>query len=135
MKAAKAEATQDRASRRENGQERSARRAAARQKKHQPHQLLRFMDLVREPQTPTQRATTAQEIYGQESEDEQHLMEATDATAEPEAEQEEVEQMRDTGEVSATAATPSPVYAAYDQKKTPKKNIQQMSSSTARIDM
>ena len=106
MKAAKAEATQDRASRRENGQERPARRAAARQKKHQPHQLLRFMDLVRELQTPTQRATTAQEIYGQESEDEQHLMEATDATAEPEAEQEEVEQMRDTDEVSATAATP-----------------------------
>ena len=62
------------------------------------------MDLVRELQTPTLRAITAQEIYGQESEDEQPLMEATDATAEPEAEQEEAGKMRDTGEVSAAEA-------------------------------
>ena len=59
-KAAKAEATQDRASRSENGQERPARRVAAKQKKHQPHQLQHFMDLVRELQTPTQRAATTQ---------------------------------------------------------------------------
>mgnify|MGYP001035202417 CR=1 FL=1 len=63
------------------------------------------MELVRELQTPTQKATTAQEIYGQESEDEQPLMEATDATAEPEAEQKEAEKKRDTGEVSAAEAT------------------------------
>ena len=70
--------------------------------------------------TPTQRATTAQEIYGQESEaeqtnmdatetaaepekeqeteEEQSQMEVTEADAEPEADQEEADQMRDTDE-------------------------------------
>ena len=52
------------------------------------------MDLVRELQTPTQRA-------------------AAEVAAEPEAEQEGAGKIRDTREVSAEAATPSLVYATF----------------------
>ena len=41
-------------------------------------------------------------------------MEVTEATAEPEAKQEEADQMKDTGEVGAAAAAPSTVYASFD---------------------
>ena len=41
-------------------------------------------------------------------------MEVTETAAEPEAEQEEADQMRDTEVGSAVVATPSPAYAAFD---------------------
>ena len=50
------------------------------------------MELVRELQTPTQKTTTTQEIYSQETEE---------------------EQSRDTDEGSAEAATTPAVYAGY----------------------
>ena len=83
-------------------------------------QLWLHMELVREFQAPTQKATTTQEIYSQETEaeqpnmevtetapepeeeheteEEQSQMEVTEADAEPEAGQEEADQMRDTDE-------------------------------------
>ena len=64
--------------------------------------------------TPTQNATTTQEIYSQETEEEQPQMEVTETAAEPEVEQEEADQMRDTDVGSAALATPSPAYAAFD---------------------
>ena len=72
------------------------------------------MELVRELQTPTQRATTSQEIYSRETEEEQSQMEVTEADAEPEADQEEADQMRDTDEGSAEAATTPAVYAGFE---------------------
>ena len=45
------------------------------------------MELVRELQKPTQKATTAQEMDSQETEEEQPQMAYTGAAAEPEAEQ------------------------------------------------
>ena len=142
-KAAKAEATQDRAPTRDRKNQayharRKASRAAAKQKRdasaqsegeqmedgeaepQQACQLWLLMELVRELQTPTQNATTTQEIYSQETEEEhpqmevtetaaepkeeqeteeeQSQMEVTEADAEPEAGQEEADQMRDTDE-------------------------------------
>ena len=63
------------------------------------------MELVRELQTPTQNATTTQETYSRETEDEQPNMEVTETATEPEAEQSEAEQMRDTEVGSAALAT------------------------------
>ena len=77
-------------------------------------QLWLLMELVREFQTPTQNATTTQEIHSRETEEEQPQMEVTETAAEPEAEQEEADQMRDTEVGSAALATPSPAYAAFD---------------------
>ena len=77
-------------------------------------QLWILMELVREFQTPTQNATTTQEIYSQETEAEQPQMEVTETAAEPEVEQEEADQMRETDVGSAALATPSPAYAAFD---------------------
>ena len=67
------------------------------------------MELVRELQTPTQKATTTQEIYSRETEEEQPQMEVTEATAEPEAKQNEADQMRDTGVGSAAATSQTTV--------------------------
>ena len=64
----------------------------------QAFQLRLPMELVRELQTPTQNATTTQEIYSRETEEEQLNMEVTETAAEPEEEQEEAGQMRDTDE-------------------------------------
>ena len=66
------------------------------------------MELVREFQTPTQNATTTQEIHSQETEEEQLQMEVTETAAEPEAEQEEADQMRDIDERSASLVMPPP---------------------------
>jgi len=122
-KAAKAEASQDRApSRNRKLQARhnrmNARKAAAIQKRdasaqsegkemedgeaepQQACQLWLLMELVREFQTPTQNATTTQEIYSQETEEEHPQMEVTETAAEPEAEKSEADQMRDTDEGS-----------------------------------
>ena len=71
------------------------------------------MELVRELQTPTQNATTTQEISSRETEEEQPNMEVTETATEPEAEQSEADQMRDTDEGSAEAATTPAVYAGY----------------------
>ena len=98
-------------------------------------QLWLLMELVRELQTPTQKATAAQDICSQETEEEQpqmevtetaaepeeeqetekeqSQMEVTEADAEPEADQEEADQMRDSDEGSAEAATTPAVYAGY----------------------
>ena len=62
----------------------------------QAYQLWLLMELVREFQTPTRKAATTQESYSQETEEEHPQMEVTEADAEPEAEQEEADQMRDT---------------------------------------
>jgi len=136
-KAAKAEATQDRAPTRDRKNQayharRKARKAAAKQKRdataqsegeqmedgeaepQQACQLWLLMELVRELQTPTQNATTTQETYSRETEDEQPNMEVTETATEPEAEQSEADQMRDTEVGSAALATPSPAYAAFD---------------------
>ena len=59
-------------------------------------------------------ATTTQEIHSRETEEEQPQVEVTETAAEPEAEQEEADQMRDTEVGSAALATPSPAYAAFD---------------------
>ena len=64
-------------------------------------QLWLLMELVRELQAPTQKATTTQEIHSQETEEEQPQMEVTETAAEPEMEQEEADQMRDTDAGSA----------------------------------
>ena len=103
----------------------NARKAAAKQKRdaiaqskggqmedgeaepQQACQLWLLMELVRELQAPTQRATTTQEISSRETEEEQPNMEVTETAAEPEMEQEEADQMRDTEVGSATAATPT----------------------------
>ena len=99
-------------------------------------QLWLLMELVRELQAPTQKATTTQEIFSreteeeqpqmevteadaepeaeQETEEEQSQMEVTEADAEPEADQEELDQMRDTDEGSAEAATTPAVYAGFE---------------------
>ena len=77
-------------------------------------QLWLLMELVRELQTPTQRATTTQEIYSRETEEEQPQMEVTETAAEPEAEQEEADQMRDTDEGSAEAATTPAVEVGFE---------------------
>ena len=151
-KAAKAEATQDRAPTRYRKLQarhirRNALRDAAKQKRdataqsegeqmedgeeepQQACQLWLLMELVRELQTPTQNATTTQEIHRQETEaeqpqmevtetaaepeeeqeteEEQSQMEVTEADAEPEADQEEADQMRDTEVGSAAATTPT----------------------------
>ena len=110
-KAAKAEATEDRApSRNRKLQARhnrmNARKAVAIQKRDasaqseggemedgeaepkQACQLWLLMELVRELQAPTQKATTTQEIHSQETEEEQPNMEVTETAAEPEMEQE-----------------------------------------------
>ena len=50
-------------------------------------QLWLLMELVRDFQTPTQKAATTQESYSQETEEEQPQMEVTKASAEPEEEQ------------------------------------------------
>ena len=50
----------------------------------QAYQLWLLMELVREFQTPTQNATTTQESYSQETEEEQPQIEFTEADAEPE---------------------------------------------------
>ena len=107
-KAAKAEAIQDRApSEHRKVQARhnrmNARKAVAIQKRdasaqtegeemedgepepQQACQLWLLMELVRELQTPTQKATTTQETYSRETEEEQPHF--TEADAEPEAEQ------------------------------------------------
>ena len=120
-KAAKAEATQDRAPSRHrkvqaHHNRMNARKAAATQKRdataqsegeqmedgeaepQQACQLWLLMELVRELQAPTQKATTTQEIYSRETEEEDPQMEVTETAAEPEAEQEEADQMRDTDE-------------------------------------
>ena len=122
-KAAKAEATQDRAPSRHRKVQAhhnriNARKAAAIQKRdataqsegeqmedgeaepQQACQLWLLMELVRELQTPTQNATTTQETYSRETEDEQPNMEVTETATEPEAEQEEADQMRDSDEGS-----------------------------------
>ena len=75
-------------------------------------QLWLLMELVRELQAPTQRATTTQEISSRETEEEQPNMEVTETATEPEAEQSEADQMRDT-DGSAEAATTPAVYAGY----------------------
>ena len=120
-KAAKAEATQDRASKRDRKNQAyharmKDRRAADKQRRdasaqsegeqmedgeaepQQACQLWLLMELVRELQAPTQKATTTQEIHSQETGEEQPLMEVTETPAEPEAEQEEADKMRDTNE-------------------------------------
>ena len=56
-------------------------------------QLWLLMELVRELQAPTQKATTTQEIYSRETEEEQPQMEVTETAAEPEAEKEEADQI------------------------------------------
>ena len=61
-------------------------------------QLWLLMELVRELQTPTQNATTTQEISSRETEEEQPQMEVTETATEPEAEQSKADQMRDTDE-------------------------------------
>ena len=61
-------------------------------------QLWLLMELVGEFQTPTQNATTTQEIYSQETEEEHPQMEVTETAAEPEAGKSEADQMRDTDE-------------------------------------
>ena len=58
------------------------------------------MDLVREIQTPTQKAAKDQKSNSPENVEEQPQMEVTEADAEPEVEQKEVDQMRDTDEGS-----------------------------------
>ena len=136
-KAAKAEATQDRAPTRYRKLQarhirRNALRDAAKQKRdataqsegeqmedgeaepQQACQLWLLMELVRELQTPTQRATTTQEIYSRETEEEQPNMEVTETAAEPEMEQEEADQMRDTDTGSAAAAAPSAAYSGFE---------------------
>ena len=60
----------------------------------QANKLLLLTELVRMLQTSTQKATTAQEIYSQETEEDQAQMEVKEAAAEPEAEQSEADQMR-----------------------------------------
>ena len=120
-KAAKAEATQDRAPTRDRKNQayharRKARKAAAKQKRdataqsegeqmedgeaesQQACQLWLLMELVRELQTPTQNATTTQETYSRETEAEQPQMEVTETAAEPEEERSEEDQLRDTDE-------------------------------------
>ena len=72
------------------------------------------MELVRELQAPTQRATTTQEISSRETEEEQPNMEVTETAAEPEMEQEEADQMRDTDTGSAAAAAPSAAYSGFE---------------------
>ena len=72
------------------------------------------MELVRELQAPTQRATTTQEISSRETEEEQPNMEVTETAAEPEADQEEADQMRDTDAGSAAAAAPSAAYTGFE---------------------
>ena len=158
-KAAKAEATQGRALSK-NGKlqarhnHMNARKAAAIQKRdataqsegehmeggeaepQQACQLWLLMELVREFQTPTQNATTTQETYSRETEDEQPNMEVTEADAEPEMEQEteeeqsqmevteadaepevdqeEADQMTDTNVGSAAAETPPAVEVGFE---------------------
>ena len=77
-------------------------------------QLWLLMELVRELQAPTQKATTTQEIHSQETEEEQSQMEVTEADAEPEADQEEADQMRDTYVGSAAAETPPAVEVGFE---------------------
>ena len=99
-------------------------------------QLWLLMELVRELQAPTEKATTSQEIYSreteeeqpqmevtetaaepeeeQETEEEQSQMEVTEADAEPEADQEEADQMRDTDVGSAAAETPPAVEVGFE---------------------
>ena len=77
-------------------------------------QLWLLMELAREPQTPTQNATTTQETYSRETEEEQPEREITEATAEPEAEQNEADQMRDTGVGSAAATSQTTVEGGDD---------------------
>ena len=102
LKQLRQRATQDMPPRKNrNSQERLDRKNTARQKKKHPQQLLRLMHLVRELQTPTQKAARAQKSSSPETEEEQPQMTATEAAAEPEEEQEEVDQMRDTDEGSA----------------------------------
>ena len=94
------------------------------------------MELVRELQAPSQRATTTQEISSreteeeqpqmevteadaepeaeQETEEEQSQMEVTEADAEPEADQEEADQMRDTDVASAAATSQTTVDGGDD---------------------
>lgn len=62
------------------------------------------MELVRGFQTPTQNATTTQEIYSQETKEVQTQMEVTETAAELEVEQEEADQMRDSVEEQTTTA-------------------------------
>ena len=99
-------------------------------------QLWLLMELVRELQAPTQKATTTQETYSREpgeeypqmevtetdaepeeereTEKKQSQMEVTEADAEPEADQEEAGQMRDTDEGSTAAATTPAVEVGFE---------------------
>ena len=95
MKARKAAAKQKReASAQSEGEHRESGEAEP----QQGCQLWLLMELARELQAPTQKATTTQEIHSQETEEELPLMKDTETAAEPEAEQEEADQMRDTDE-------------------------------------
>ena len=95
MKARKAAAKQKRDASAQSEGEQMKDGEAEPQQECQPWLL---MELVRELQAPTQKATTTQEIHSQETEEEQSQMEVTEADAEPEADQEEADQMRDTDE-------------------------------------
>ena len=136
-KAAKAEATQDRAPARYRKRQAlyarmKARKAAAKQKRdasaqsegeqmedgeaepQESYQLWLLMELVRELQTPTQKSTTTQEICSRDTEEKEPQMEVTEADAEPEMEQEEADQMRDTDAGSAAAAAPPAAYTGFE---------------------
>ena len=69
------------------------------------------MELVRELRIPTQKATTAQETYSQETEEQ---MEVTEADTEPEVERNEADQMRDTDVGSAAAETPPAAEVGFE---------------------
>ena len=77
-------------------------------------QLLLLMEVVRELQAPTQKATTTQETHSQETEEEQPQMEVTETAVEPEAERSEEDQMRDTDEVGSETATSAAVDGGDD---------------------
>ena len=79
-------------------------------------QLWLLMELVRELQAPTQKATTTQEIHSQETEEEQPQMEVTEADAEPEAEQ-ETEEEQSQMEVTEADAEPEADQEEADQMR------------------
>ena len=72
--------------------------------------------LVRELQAPTQKATTTQEIYSQETEEEQPQMEVTETAAEPEEEQ-ETEEEQSQMEVTEADAEPEADQEEADQMR------------------
>ena len=79
-------------------------------------QLWLLMELVRELQTPTEKATTSQEIYSRETEEEQSQMEVTEADAEPEADQ-ETEEEQSQMEVTEADAEPEADQEEADQMR------------------